>query len=92
MSPLARAENQVTSCYLGVLFIKSPSVHRRQSQYLQMFPADGEHECLVESNGVSERLLVISDQIAETTANKIRRVYEDFDPNQEDVWIDVRDV
>ncbi|THW45930.1 hypothetical protein D6C77_00349 [Aureobasidium pullulans] len=37
-------------------------------------------------------IMLVSDQIAETTANKIRRVYEDFDPNQEDYWIDVWDV
>ncbi|KEQ81537.1 hypothetical protein M438DRAFT_337928 [Aureobasidium pullulans EXF-150] len=55
-------------------------------------PGNGEHEYLVESYDVRERLLVISDQIAETAANKIRRVYEYFDPNQEGVWIDVRDV
>lgn len=58
----------------------------------QLFPGNGEHECLVEGYDVRERLLVISDQIVETTANKIRRVYEGFDPNQEDDWIDVWDV
>ncbi|THZ72880.1 hypothetical protein D6C84_09848 [Aureobasidium pullulans] len=55
-------------------------------------PGNREHEYLVESYDVRERLLVISDQIAEAAANKIRRVYEYFDPNQEGVWIDVRDV
>jgi len=51
---LVRAENQIRSCYFGVLLTRSPSVHRRQSQYLQVFPADGEHDCLVEGYDIRD--------------------------------------